>query len=55
MVYLRTFSILVIVLSLTACGESPTTSRDEPRQAAFDGVDPPADTTGRGVFAGGGH
>lgn len=53
--HLKALPILVLGLCLAACFEVPTAPNNQPSSPAFDGANPPADSTGRGVFAGGGH
>lgn len=55
MKHLRTLPILAVALAVAACADTPTAPRSAPDQAAFDGTNPPPDSTGRGVYAGGGQ
>lgn len=55
MKHLRLVPILAVAVALAACADPPTAPRSAPDQATFDGVTPPPDTTGRGVFFGGGQ
>lgn len=55
MKHARTVAILALALAFAACAEPPTAPHNAPDQAAFDGSTPPPDSTGRGVFFGGGH
>jgi len=52
---LRVIPILIVAVAISACAGSPTASRYSPDEAAFDGTNPPPDSTGRGVYAGGGQ
>jgi hypothetical protein len=53
MKHLRIVALLTVALAITACAEAPTAPRNAPDQPAFDGT--PPDSTGRGVYFGGGQ
>jgi hypothetical protein len=53
--HLRCLTVLAATLAITACAEAPMASGNDPAQPAFDETTPPADSTGRGVYAGGGQ